>query len=258
MNMNISKENEALCTALKRIEDIIESAQRKYEAHFSTFLDAETLFALKNHCRTEDDFACAFFGGYAEAERCIFGVWPAYEEVAYEEKFPITLLRIDTPPQKTLSHRDCLGALLGLGLKREMIGDILCDERVFYVFVSTKIADYILNNLDKVGSAGVKISKADLHAFIAPQPKTISKGIFVMSNRLDAIVSGALDLSRAKAADLIRAEKVSVNHALKTEISLKVNEGDLISVRGFGRYRVGTEGSQSRKGRTYIEIIKYI
>ncbi len=258
MFMNFSKENQALCAAMERIEDIIEATQRKYEAHFSTFIDAETVFALKNHCRVASDFDCAFFGGYSQAERCMFGAWPTYEEETLEEKFPIELIRIATPPQKTLSHRDCLGALLGLGLKREMLGDILCDERVFYVFASAKIADYIINNLNKVGSAGVKVQKMDLSLFVAPEPKTQSKGIFVMSNRLDAIISGVLDLSRAKAADLIHAEKVSVNHALKTEVSVKVNEGDLISIRGFGRYRVGAEGSQSRKGRTYIEIIKYI
>lgn len=251
-------EDETILASLRRIEDIVCAAQRKYEAQFGLFSDPQTVSAAKMQIRAEDGFECGFFGGYAGAERCVFGVWPEYEGEDIEARFPISLLKVDCPPQKTLSHRDCLGALLGLGIKREMIGDILCDERVFYVFVSEKIAAYILANMEKIGSAGVHIRQIPVSDFTAPEPKTAKKGIFIMSNRLDAVLAGALDLSRAKASELICAERVSVNHIVKTQVDLKVNEGDLLSVRGFGRYRIGEAGNKSRKGRTYLEIIKYI
>lgn len=256
--MGMNTENEALFAALQRITDILSLAARKYEPHFSLFFDAETVLALKNQIRPEDGTECAFFGGYEGAERSMLGAWPEYEAEGIYDRFPMELLCITCPPQGRLTHRDCLGALLGLGIKREMLGDILCDEHLFYVFASSKISDYIQTNLGKIGSAGVKISKLSIQEFTPPQPKTQTKGIFIMPNRLDAVLAGALDLSRAKAAELIRSERVSVNHALKTDVSLKVNEGELLSVRGFGRLRIGGEGNKSRKGRTYLEIIKYI
>lgn len=256
--MGLNNENGALFAALQRIMDIFEAAQRKYEPHFSLFLDAETVIAARKEMRADDDTEVGFYGGYEDAERCVFGAWPAYEADGILEQFPIDLLQIDCPMQSKLTHRDCLGALLGLGIKREMLGDILCDERVFYVFVSRKISGYIVANLEKIGSAGVRVKQIPASSFEPPMPETQTKGIFVMSNRLDAILSGALDLSRAKAAELIRSERVSVNHSVKTAVDLKLNTGDLLSIRGFGRYRVGEEGNKSRKGRTYLEIIKYI
>ena len=256
--MDFHSIHEPVRSALVRLEDIAENARRKYETQYSVFLDAETVVLAKQFVRAPEGFEIGFFGGYPEAERCIFGVWPEYEADEATEHFPLDLLKISCPPQKTLTHRDCLGSLLGLGIKREMIGDILCDERIFYVFVSRKISSYIITNLEKIGSAGVRIKLISTDDFTVPQPKTETKGIFIMSNRLDAILAGALDLSRGKAADLIHAARVSVNHICRTETSMKLEEGDLLSVRGFGRFRVGKTGNQSRKGRTYLEIIKYI
>ncbi len=256
--MGFVSEEELMRAALRRMEDIVQAARKKYEAQFGVFSDAQTVAAAKQYIRAEDGFECGFYGGYVDAERCVFGVWPEYESDGIEAQYPIALLKMECPPQKTLSHRDCLGALLGLGIKREMIGDILCDERIFYVFVSDKIAGYILANMEKIGSSGVRIRQIPLADFTAPTQKTAKKGIFIMSNRLDAILAGALDLSRAKASELIYAERVSVNHIVKTEVALRLNEGDLLSVRGFGRYRIGETGNKSRKGRTYLEIIKYI
>ncbi len=256
--MDFQSIHEPVRSALVRLEDIAENARRKYEMNFSTFLDAETVAVAKQYLRAPDDFLCCYYGGYADAERCMFCTCPEYEAANVLADFPIDLLEITCPRQKKLTHRDCLGSLLGLGLKREMIGDILCDELVFYVFVSRKISSYIITNLQKIGSAGVRVRQISAECFIPPQLKTETKGIFIMSNRLDAILAGALDMSRSKAADLIGAERVSVNHILKTEASVKLSEGELVSVRGFGRFRIGKTGNQSRKGRTYLEIKKYI
>ncbi len=255
--MKNSALNEQLRSNVERLLDIVAIAQRKYESGFSTFLEAQVSAEVKSYIHAPDGFACGFFGGYSDAERLMFGVWPEYEEDPYGA-FPIALLKIDLPQHKTLSHRDCMGAILALGLKREILGDILCDTQCFYVFVHEKMASYILNNLDKIGSVGVKVCQISFDAFNPPQPKTESKGIFVMSNRLDAVLAGTLDLSRAKAAELIHCERVSVNHIVKVQTDIKVNTGDLLSVRGFGRYKVGEEGNKSRKGRTYLEMIHYL
>ncbi len=256
--MSFYTEDENLRVALRRMEDIVLAAQRKYEPQFGVFFDAATVSVAATSIRAEDGFSCGFYGGYHGAERCVFGVWPEYEAEEIEKHFPISLLKLDCPMQKTLTHRDCLGALLGLGIKREMLGDILCEGTSFYVFVNEKIVSYVLANLEKIGSCGVRTEQLDILDFVPPVQKTVKKGIFIMSNRLDAVLAGALDLSRAKAVELIHAERVSVNHIVKNEIALKLNEDDLLSVRGFGRYRIGETGSKSRKGRTYLEIIKYI
>ena len=187
--MGMNTENEALFAALQRIKDILSATERKYEPHFSFFFDAETVLALQKQIRPEAGGECSFYGGYAGAERCMFGAWPEYEAEGIYEKFPMELLCITCPPQGSLTHRDCLGALLGLGLKREMLGDILCDARLFYVFASSKVSDYIVANLDKIGNAGVKIRKMSIAEFTPPQPKTQIKRRFANSRMVRSTFS---------------------------------------------------------------------
>lgn len=172
--------------------------------------------------------------------------------------FPISTLVITARFAEGLSHRDYLGSLMALGITRDSIGDIVTDGEVGYVFVRSDLAEYIRLNLKRVGRYGVDVNIKDAARIILPEKKVRIINIPVISMRLDAVLAGALKLSRSGAAELIRSGRVKVNYVLCCDLSYVLRFGDLISVRGFGKLQIGETGGTSRKGKTYIQVIKYL
>ena len=128
---------------LKKIRDVYNLADKHQSPKFSQFLDENEQVILKK----EGLFGAMLFGGYEDAERCILGAFPDWQEPTSGE-FPIKVLKITKKYDKELSHRNYLGTILSLGLRRDKIGDILVDEKVAYVFVASDIADFIKDNID--------------------------------------------------------------------------------------------------------------
>lgn len=196
-----------------------------------------------------------FFGGFDGAERLMAAVVPNdWEEISY----PMCAVRVDNLSKKELSHRDYLGSILALGITRDNLGDIAVAEDGAYVLSCVDIADYIVTNLTKIGSSGVRLSVAeDVSALeITKNFKTISAT--VSSMRLDCIVSAMTGKSRSVASELISDGLVSVNYDEVKSVSHTVKDKDVLSVRGFGKARVETDMTLTKKGRTHINIQKYI
>ena len=104
----------------------------------------------------------------------------------------------------------------------------------------------------------MKVSEEKLSDFVYPERRTQALNVVAASMRLDAVVSAALNVSRSEASSLIGHERVSVNHRVRSDMSKKLSEGDLISVRGFGRYLVSSVGDETRKGRLHLTVLKYL
>ena len=237
---------------------------------FTDFLDpgSVALFtcALKKHM-----IVPTVYGGYNGSERNILGFisksneFPAelitvttHEEDAYglQNVFPITPIsitfdeRFSSPP----THRHYLGSLIGLGLERSKLGDICITKDGAIAYVSSSIADFVVENLSKVGRTSVKayVSKA----IIEPILEGVSMRLTVSSLRLDAFVAASYNLSRIKASELIDGQKVLVNfrHEKKTHI-LKVY--DKISVRGYGRVEITSTNGITKKGKIALIITKF-
>lgn len=237
-----------------RVRDAIRLAQDRYESRFIGFLD--------EHGRSIARAASAgwenvrFFGGYDDAERVYFCAYPEYCDLR-ESDYPITAVTVTSRKEASLSHRDYLGSIMSAGITREKVGDILCEPSRAVIFVSSSVADYILNQIDKVGGEGVRLSVG----FSAPLPsahtfKTIRDT--VASARLDCIVSALCGISRSKAIPLIEGGAVTVDGAVCCNVSAKVREESKISVRGNGKYIVDSTGSMTRKGRIILCARKYI
>jgi RNA-binding protein YlmH len=197
------------------------------------------------------------FGGCENAERKIIGF--SMENNLNGEGFPITPLfvkfnkRFAKPP----SHRDYLGSILGLGLERAKIGDIYLAENGAVIYTATDVADYIAANLIKVGNAPVTVSihvNADLEGLMEPGTEM---RFTAASLRLDAVISGAFRLSRAKADALIAGEKVFVNWKAALNGAKALAEGDMVTVRGLGRMKLETVEGKTKKDRTAVRIILY-
>ncbi len=228
-----------------------------HEIKFSHFLDpyqqgllTKTIFnisQLNMHC----------WGGYDDSERNIISFFPDYIN-AQEVIYPISILEVSCKEMDGLSHRDFLGSILGLGIKREKIGDILIHDKLCHIFCMSDIKDFILFNLTKVSNKKVVVEERKREEVVIPPKKFTLLKDTVASLRLDSVVSVALRESRSKVVNYIKAEKVHINWEPAKSVSQLIHEGDVISVRGKGRMVLEQIAGTTRKGRISIVIKKYI
>ena len=188
-------------------------------------------------------------GGYDDAERKMVAFIPEYDE----GEFPISAVRLSSPRISALSHRDFLGSILGLGIKREKCGDIIIKDDEAYVLLHNDIASYIATNLTKVGREGVKCEEVPLSDVPFPE-KTFReiKGT-VSSLRLDSVISLFSSKGRGKAAELISGGLVFVNGIQATKNDLHLKDGDTISLRGKGKATLSVGGT-SKKDRLFVTL----
>ena len=240
-----------------KADDRCEACIKKRKNTFTDFMNPiaaeKTMQAIKNE---KNGIFCRSFGGYEEAERKIIGFsLEKWDEI--NDSFPITALSVEYNPRfsKPLCHKDYLGSVLGLGLDRGKVGDIVLLENGAFVFVSSEIAEYIANNLKQVGNTEVKIKISGEPSFI--QAEKPASRIRVSSLRLDAVISGAFSLSRSKSASLIEGDKVFVNWSPADNGAKTLKEGDTVTARGFGRIKVEGTIGKTKKDKYILMITKY-
>lgn len=148
--------------------------------------------------------------------------------------------------------------MLGTGIKREMIGDILVDSKSCDIIVMKEIAPYLEGNFSSAGRAKLDISVIPFDKINVPEAKYKIINDTVASLRLDSVVASGFSISREKAAEAIRAGRVFLNHLECSKIDKQVNQGDCISVRGMGRAVLQEVGNTTKKGRIRITMAKNI
>ena len=186
----------------------------------------------------------------------MLAVYPYYCEDYITDDFPITCLTFTFRKEDRLTHRDFLGSFMAMRLKRETIGDIITADGIAQAFVTEVAAKLILSSVSKIGRVGVKVSDSEPFSIEVRQEFQEISGT-VASLRLDCIVSAAAKISREKAAVLIRSDRVSLNHFPAASVSREVSEGDIISVRGCGRFILDKINGTTKKGRIHISLRKY-
>lgn len=193
------------------------------------------------------------FGGYKNATRVFFAVG---DDAAAD--FPIKALHISSKGSKELTHRDYLGSLMGLGIKRECVGDIITlNEREAVVFVRDEISAHIIRDLDKVGRDSIVIIeyKGDTDSLGSV---TEELSLIVTSMRADNFVAACINSSRSEAVQLIASDMVFINYTQVSKTSRTVSEGDVVSIRGYGKYIVGPLKSKTKRDRLVIKVLHYI
>ncbi len=197
-----------------------------------------------------------FYGGYEDAERVILINLPDYARLA--DNNPLTVIRAcKAEGGRELTHRDYLGSLVGLGIKRELLGDILVREDGADIIVLSDIAEFILSNYCKAGRTALSLSQHHISELIVPKVKRTRITDTVASLRLDSVTASAFGLARGKAAEAIGGGIVFVNHLEVTKPDFQVKEGDKITLRGKGKACLTEIGGRSRKDRVYITIERY-
>lgn len=239
-----------------RIEDMYRKCERYYCPVFSAFLDERQCAEAEILCRRHGEAAYMLWGGFEEAQRKMLCVFDEYSKEYIADEFPMKCLTFIFRKEDKLSHRDFLGSFMAQRLKRETIGDIIISEGKAQVFVTDVAAKLIMSDISKIGRIGVKISDSEPFSFIVQQSFE-DFGSTVASLRLDCIVSAAAKVSRENAARLIRSEKVSVNHLPVVSVSHELSEGDIITVRGSGKFILNGVNGTTKKGRIHINLRKY-
>ena len=238
------------------VEDAFEICARRRSARFVGFLDEAQHAAAFSVASRNRSVAAVFSGGYDGAERMMLGVFPDEEDVDFGV-FPISAMAFFYRSSVQLNHRDFLGTILSCGVKRAVVGDILCGEGISVAFVDSGMAEFLAGQITKVGGEGVRITVGyDGELPVANLTEEIHDT--VASMRIDCVIAAAAGVSRESAATLIKSARVSINHRECLSVSQMTGEGDILSVRGTGRFRISRVGPFSRKGRLFITIEKYI
>ena len=250
-----------------RLRDAVRTA-RHGRPHFIGFLDMHQT-ALAQAVRADGVQTC-FWGGYSGAERVMFGVFPpdydggrpyAWRDegdsgdsgaAALHAAFPITPLVLRCRAAVMLNHRDVLGALMGLGIERATVGDIRTEPGRCVCLVRRELAAHIAQQLTAVGREGVtaaEAASAEIPQLLpaAQPPKEISDT--VASPRVDCVVASLAHCGRSAAAERIRAGLVQRNGVVCTGASDPLAVGDVLVIRGVGKFTIRALGPQTRKGR---------
>ena len=200
------------------------------------------------------------FGGYEGAERKMLVFLPDYleENALYEEDSPLVCLRAKFYEGDCPSHRDFLGALMGAGIAREVLGDICVGKDSCDFFVTAEISPYILQNFTSAGRAKVILNRIPLSEVSVPEPEVKEIKDTLASLRLDSVISSGFRIGRSLAAQYISAGKAAVNGLPCEKPDKAVTEGDKISLRGMGKIKLKTVGGQTKKGRISVVIDRYV
>lgn len=243
-------------TLLARVLDKLDQAGRGCPAHTSFLSSAQQeavnrLLAAAGHPRH------LWSGGFEDAERKVCALLPDWQAESGWEP-PFTALRCTWQSGERLTHRDFLGAILGQGLAREKVGDLLVGEGTCDVLVFKDLAPFLLQSWDGAGRAKLHVGEIPL-ADIRPPARTV-KVIYdtVSAPRLDAVMSSGFAISRGKAAGLIAAGRVELDHRPCLKPDRTVPRGAVITCRGLGKCVLKEVAGLSKKGRIMIVLERYV
>lgn len=270
-----------------RLKDLANKSYKQNIYTYSGFLTPVELVCL-DEIRDEIAFVdYETFGGYELAERQMVG-FGSLRMFGYEGVWPMKIIKVEPLIDKfadELSHRDFLGAIMNLGIERNVFGDILVkDGKRAYIFATESIAEFIMDNLTKIKHTNVKTSMLDvvvsrndssdavtsdgsenaggvgyaMDLLEDLKPTLVDMDVIVASPRFDAIVGGAIKVSRNEALNLFKAKKVTLNGRLSERNSMSLKDGDIFSIRGYGKFKFCGSGNETRKGRVYVKLKKYV
>ena len=241
----------------KRLRELADRSWTRGIPCFTDFLDLREQTVLQNLRRSLSQPEMLLFGGAEGCERVMagFGLSPGEED-----RFPLACLRITPLGMKfagEMSHRDVLGALMSLGFERSLLGDIVLREKEAWVFCADRIAPYIQDRLSA-------IRRTPVRTFLTQAPpegelfRTRRETLQVSAPRADALAAHAFRLSRGEAQKLFAAGKVFLDGAECLRPDALPREGQILSLRGVGRFRYVGAASQSKKGKWNVLIDRYI
>ena len=243
---------------LAKVWDKIQSGMRKNIPANTCFLTPRELEMSRYLFGNSEGLHA--FGGYEDAERKMLVYLPEYLTEAYltEEDSPVVCLQATFFQEDVLYHRDFLGALMGIGIARQTVGDIRAEKGICHFFVTKEIAPYVLENFISAGRTKLHLKQLPLTQVQVAEAETQEIRDTVSSLRLDSIVSAGFRISRGVAAEYIAAGKATVDGIPCEKPDKLLSEGAKISVRGMGKIKFSKINGQTKKGRISVIIDRYV
>ena len=235
----------------KRLSDLCYMSEKQYIPKFTAFLNEQEQYFAESYLNSRK-VIYSLWGGADCCVRKMLCVLP----FEMEAEFPVYALTLTYKKSFELSHRDFLGSFMALQIGREQIGDILTGEGFAVVFCTAVARDMIVNNIMKIGRVGVDISEG-INASL-PEVSFEEISVVVASLRADCLVSALSGLSREKSADYIKAGNFTLNYECCNNVSKVVLSGDILYLRGYGKFVLADSGSETKKGKLRITLKKYI
>lgn len=240
---------------MKKVLDSVEMVLKNYRVESTDFLDPYERYLAKSILNRFDDIHYLEDGGLEQSERKIMVIFPHFfDQNEVDEK--ISFLRIEYP-NMDLSHKDFLGAVLNMGITRDKLGDLYVHENQVDFVVRDEVKDFLLFNLKQVGNYKIKVHSIERKNLQISDEEFKEVDRFVSSLRLDSMISSIYNISRKNSLKLIKSEKVKINYKPINKPSIELKEGDLISVRGYGRSTFHSINGFSRK-RNYNITFKIL
>lgn len=249
---------------LAQILDKIEFSKQREKLEYTDFLDMYQISLVKNFMKKIEFENYIFYGGLENSERNVLIIYPEKYNLNMIEKNyskiikPIRIILGDEEKGKYI-HRNYLGGIVKLGVKREKVGDIIVSEDGADILAKEEIAEMLmqeLKSLNRFENAMFEIIELD--NLRKQEIKVEELKIIVPSLRLDNFVSDLAKTSRSKAAQIINSERVFINGQNETKSSKQVKMGDIITIRGKGRFIVKETCGNTRSGRIVVKVEKYI
>ncbi|MGY3724567.1 RNA-binding protein YlmH, contains S4-like domain [Granulicatella balaenopterae] len=226
----------------------------QYSPILTNFLDPRQQFIAESVLGQNDEIAFQFEGGYLAAERKRCLIYPSYYTPNFDD-FECQVVEILYPKKfAELGHGRILGSLMGLGLERDVFGDIISDGERWQIFYVKEINDYLKQQFDKVGNIKVRLDEADYTDIITPKDQWTLTATTVSSLRLDTVIASIFNISRQRTKQLIEANKVKVNWTLQERSDFTLDVLDIISIRGFGRIQIRNIIGKTKKDKIRLEI----
>lgn len=263
-NNKDNKDNKNNKLLLSKIIDNHNRCYKSFQPVFSDFMPISTFMQFVIFLDSQNqNFLLDYlaFGGFDDAERVIIGFFPEHITPT-TEIFPIKVLEVsyNNKYSKNLTHRDFLGSIIGLGVERTKIGDIINNNNN-NCFLHTDIADYVFFNLERVGSTKVTTKLQDIKNNQDINNLSSSSleehKIITASLRLDTTLSSAFNISRTKVSSYIKSNKVFLNFIECDNPSKVIKQNDIITIRGMGRIKIGNIIGNTKKDRIILQVFKY-
>lgn len=193
-------------------------------------------------------------GIFIEADRRVISIG---KENSFD--YPTKLVKIISKSKfSSIDHRDFLGAIMSLGVKREKFGDLILQEDICYAAVHEEITEYLINNLTKVKNSPCSVEVLDKLCEKMPTHRYEYLNVLSTSMRLDCVVSGICNISRTNSDELIRQGRVQVNYFPELKRDCILNLNDLIIIRGHGKFVINNSIGSTGRGRLKLQIKKFI
>lgn len=226
----------------------------RYAPKLTDFLDPRQRFIVKAVIGQSEDLRIESYGRFDEAERERILIAPSYF-VATEDDFEIQLFKVTYPTKFVqLKHPDVLGALLSLGMERGKFGDIRIEDGIVQFACGREVADYVRANLTSIAKVKVHVEEITTEPLLMQKEEWVESTTTVSSMRLDVVLATLLNISRQKAQTLVNSGRVKVNWTVREQVAFELQEGDILSARGFGRLKVIATEGRTKKDKIRLQI----